>query len=178
MTKIISDVDGIWLNFIAHFYSHFNEKVPVFTEWDTPFVNDNFHKIRTNKNFWSNLPALSHACEVPEGFQITAYLSSFPHEMLERRKLNMKMTGAPKAPVYQSYDKVSWLKERYDEWDVFIDDKPEEVNACRKAFPDKHIIRFEPSYAVFAIQETNDITYRFKTRKLSRISNFNQLILK
>ena len=171
--RIVSDIDGVWVDFVTHFYAYLGTKLEIVTNWEVPFINKNFHEIANDPVFWQTIPPLSHPVHLPERFQIIAYLSAFPKEMMEAREHNMRF--APAAPIYHHLTKVEWLEERVEEWDIYVDDKPTTIAQCREKFPDKHIIRFVPHYMTDIDAGRADLEYSIKKARPCDIRNFAEL---
>ena len=166
----------------------FNKPYEMLFNWETQWLWDKFPIIKNDMEFWSNLPALSYPNELPDNIQLVHHLTACPHK--KPRAFNLRelgwLTVTKKSKTIDEKitcekDKVSWLRNHIDEWDVFVDDKPETINNCRVAFPDKHIIRFVPSYMDDTHQDFLDEMYsqkyweKTKEYKLSKIKHLSQL---
>lgn len=145
--KVILDCDGVSINFISGLCEKFNLSYEMMHGWEADWVWEIFPRIKDDHEFWENLPELAPFISVPTNVEVVRHLTACPHT--KARKKNLKKLGWPKIPVTHSDNKVKWLIDHIDEWDVFVDDKPETIHACRSAFPNKHIIRFSPEYVNF-----------------------------
>ncbi len=119
------DVDNVLVGFVQGFFDYLDEPYREVTEWDDPFIRDNFHLIANDEKFWLTLPVLSHPKDVR--FDIECYITArtIPSEITAEW---LYTKGFPIAPVItvgalkcgthnSKIDAVTDMK-----LDVFIDD--------------------------------------------------------
>lgn len=112
--------------------------MPEITEWENQFVNDNFHKIAHDKDFWLGLQPLIKPENI--NFPVYCYVTARPVDPHVSFKWLMNH-GFPFAPVFGVGSNGAIHDPKVDivkllELDVFVDDKWqhfEEINEqCEK----------------------------------------------
>lgn len=90
------DCDNVLVGFVQGFFDWFNEPYRVVTEWDDPFIKDNFHLIAKDEKFWLTLPILSHPEDIK--FDVECYITArtIPSEITAEW---LYTKGFPVAPV-------------------------------------------------------------------------------
>ena len=123
--KVALDIDGV----LADFYLGICRaaKMPyVMTKYNVKWINEHFHKIENDAQFWRNLPVLSPPESI--GFEFDLYLTSSPKIMTSVRHEWLMHHGFPDKPVVHSKNKAKYCVE--NDVDLLIDDHFENVEGC------------------------------------------------
>lgn len=124
--RIALDIDDVCLDFKGAFEKRFNIKLNPY--WDGTYqMKDLLEQLKSDKNFWINLPTLHKP-----NFEPYCYITSrsIPDEWT---KECLEKNGFPCAPVYSvpwNESKIPLLKEY--KIDILIDDKPTNYHEATK----------------------------------------------
>lgn len=117
------DVDGVLANFYFAFCTKFNKPVETIRQWERPWINDKFHEVANDHEFWANLPVLNKPEDI--NFEFDYYITSLPDNLKSAREEWLEKNGFPDKPVILSYDKSTTMKELGV--DLLIDDKHQTI---------------------------------------------------
>ena len=168
--RVILDVDGVCLSWYLAMCRKYKKPYKTLDSWDgAPWLSKKFKEIANDVEFWRKLPNLSQPESLPKNVEVVAYLTACPKPMQKYREFNLQYNGWPvNLVIVDNEGKVDWLKENIDEWDIFVDDKPSTINACRVAFPNKKIVRFVPPYMDDVTQDLQDQYDRLNNSNLDK----------
>jgi hypothetical protein len=143
---IALDVDDVIAGFYEAMcikYMRPVEKVDIWDgEKDCKWIVEHFDEVRYDFEFWENLPVIADPSSI--NFDFHYYVSAFPEEMYEARKMWLEKNGFPDKPLICTTDKLATCKELGIT--VLVDDKKptvEQLNAGGVLG-----VRFRPYYMI------------------------------
>lgn len=127
--KIALDVDGIFANFYLAMCQKYNMPYVTLHDWSVDWIDERFHLIQDDTEFWSNLPVFNP----PEAitFDFECYMTHVPESQKQSRIDWLEKNGFPKKPVIVSGDKAETCVQMGI--DVLVDDKPSTISECWRA---------------------------------------------
>lgn len=134
------DVDGVLANFYLAFCMRFNMPIETINHWERPWINEKFHDVENDHNFWANLPVLNRPEEI--SFEFDYYITSLPDNLKSAREEWLEKNGFPDKPVILSYDKSKTMKELGV--DILVDDRYQTIKEVHEA--GLNGIQFVPYY--------------------------------
>lgn len=144
--KIALDLDDVLAGFFPHACQKFNRIETKCDIWDGVDVNkwivEGFSEIAEDLDFWRTTPVLSRANSID--FEVSAYITYSPEEVLSVRKEWLEKHGFPNAPIICTKDKLQTMIE-YD-IDVLVEDKVSTVNEINNSGTGKIALQFKPPY--------------------------------
>lgn len=144
--KIALDIDDVLFSFFPHACQKFGRIETKCDIWDGVGVNrwivDSFSEIAKDLDFWRTIPVLSRANSID--FEVTAYITYSPEEVLPVRKEWLNKHGFPVAPIICTKNKLETMI--CHDIDVLIEDKVSTVNEINNSFTDKIALQFKPPY--------------------------------
>lgn len=138
--KIALDCDGVISNFFFDMCHKYNKPYDRIDQWNVEWIEEVFHEIENDFDFWANMSMLNHPKSI--NFDFDYYISAFPIGMRKARQQWLDQNGYPKKPLIHAYDKVKAMKEL--SVDVLIDDKPDTCKDVQNA--GFIAIRYQPYY--------------------------------
>lgn len=168
--RIALDVDGVLSNFYLTICQKFDKPYGKLKQWNTPWIEDVFHEIENDYDFWNNMLILNQPDKIT--FDFDCYLSSFPEPMFDARLDWLYKNNYPLNPLFQADDKLKWCK--ILEINILIDDKPETVKQINEANIDNlKAILYMPPYAEY---ENIDKIVPKNTQIIRNLSEINKII--
>ncbi len=125
---IALDVDGVILDFYKHMCDFLNRPMEILSSWSIDYINDNFHLILDDKEFWRTLPSITKPNEIP--FEFDYYVTALPPHQRDSRILNLLSLGYPQKDVIVCDNKHETCKRLGI--DILVDDKPSTIETCRE----------------------------------------------
>ena len=176
--KVGLDVDGVLANFYLEFCRLCDKPYDVLYNWDTPWINDHFHKVIDDEEFWKRLPVVSPPESI--NFDFHYYITSVPPGMEEARAEWLNNHGFPDKPVIGTDKKVEVMQDLGV--DILIDDKYDTLIAVEEAgmLPIQFIPKFlypegEVPTTVKHLSEVKGIIEDY--RELNTLTKENALIV-
>lgn len=166
--RIALDLDDVLAAFYPAMCIEFNKPIEKCDIWDSENVNRwvfiNHELIKDSRQFWSNLPLLSHPNDI--NFEVYCYITSSPKSMIVERESWIIRNGFPIAPVLHSDNKLETMNRLGI--DLLVDDKLSTINNINSKGINKIGIQFKPYYMT---EEIGD-----KSKIITNINEVNKFI--
>jgi len=165
MKKYALDIDDVLAGYAIGVHNVFLQEIKPHNHWaadestgllilsqepDKVYVDEYMALCNDSKVFWKTLIPISKPVDI--NFEVSAYITSSPLNMISYRNQWLRYWGFPLAPVYHSKDKPALMHQLGIT--TLIDDKLDTIHKVRKAGLEG--IHFQPWYST--LREEDSIT--------------------
>jgi hypothetical protein len=129
--KVGLDIDEVLADFVGGMMHRFPEMTDRSIYWNDPHINDNFHEIKDDVDFWLDLKPKIHHDDIP--FEPHCYITSRPVST-EITKKWLKSNGFPDRKIYTVGHDQSKVDIAIESGiNIFVDDRYENFIELNKA---------------------------------------------